>query len=185
MTSPLNGSLLHLPHRVHVARSHSPDASTARSSARARPRRSCPRPSAPAPATGRSCCDIARRPRNSTTRSLDVSRSAGTLPKYASLTTGPSVDSGPASNGNAIVVCGVGSNWPRIQIETSPDPCVHGFGAGVGDGVRRFEGHRCARRPGVVPSCLAISSADEQAHRPVHVDGQRRAGVVHERHRAC
>ena len=38
---------------------------------------------------------------------------------------GPSADSDPAVNGIAIVVDGVGANWPRIQIEISPLSFVH------------------------------------------------------------
>jgi hypothetical protein len=41
------------------------------------------------------------------------------------LTIGPSVDSGPGTNGTAIVVDGVGANCPRIQIEISPVPGAH------------------------------------------------------------
>ena len=39
---------------------------------------------------------------------------------------GPSVDSGPATNGIAIVVSGDGVNMPRIHTETSPECGCHG-----------------------------------------------------------
>src|SRR5438093_12170137 len=55
-----------------------------------------------------------------------MSRSAGTFPKYASLTIGPSVDSGPSANGRTIVVCDDGLNIPRIHTDTSPDSGCQG-----------------------------------------------------------
>src|SRR5207244_5256196 len=60
-------------------------------------------------------------PRKNTVPSLTTRRSAGTRPKYASFTTGPSADSGPGVIGSAIVVCADGANIPRIHTDTRPD----------------------------------------------------------------
>src|SRR4029453_14481832 len=64
-------------------------------------------------------------PRKKMTGPFTRRRSDGTLPKYASLTTGPSVDSSPGAKGIVIVVLGDGANIPRIHTDTSPDLRCH------------------------------------------------------------
>ena len=94
------------------------------------------------------------------TDSFTRSRSSGTFPKYASLTIGPSVDSGPGTNGIAIVVSGDGVNMPRIQTDTSPDFALPRLAAGIRHRVGRFERHHPHSRDRAgAPRCVAKSSA--------------------------
>src|SRR5947209_12759346 len=91
--------------------------------------------------------------------SLTTSRSAGTRPKYASLTTGPSVDSGPDAIGSAIVVCSEGLNIPRIHTDTRPDCGCHDALPTL---VTVFDDSNATMRTAVAgdtPSCPATSSS--------------------------
>src|SRR4029453_4156627 len=64
-------------------------------------------------------------PRKKMTGPFTRRRSDGTLPKYASFTTGPIVESSPATNGIVMVVLGDGANIPRIHTDTSPELRCH------------------------------------------------------------
>src|SRR6185436_10734729 len=90
---------------------------------------------------------------------LTISRSAGTFPKYASLTTGPSAASGPGANGSAMVVSGEGVNIPRIQIETSPDSGCHGALPALVTVLDDSNATVRTALPGDSPSCVVTSAA--------------------------
>src|SRR4029077_20130857 len=91
-----------------------------------------------------------------------TSRSARTFPKYASLTMGPLVDSGPGVNGRTIVVSADGLNIPRIHTETSPASVFHpafpAFGAVMDDSTATV----LTALPGDTPNTLATSALDNR-----------------------